>query len=820
MRLKHVHIVTLISFLLYFLRPTVLCSQVYPFGHKIPEKGLIAYYPNSSDKSLLFDSSSNDIHGLRYNTAAETDRHSNATYSCGFSGSTNSYAEIEADSFLRDEYTYSLWFYLVNTLSNNSLQVLLEIGNNTSSSGQSIVLANNYMSNIDGIAVLGSNNSGTTLFACQSKSTVPKQKWVNVIAVRNKNSLSLYINGQLVDKQTSGTNNTPKYPSSPAVFLGMSAKSFFPFGGRLDEVAFWNRPLSECEIKQVYGNYYLDFDQGGISTAVLHRACLDRITGELSLSITPSNDTFNLFHHYGLWGRDNDNGSFELLVEENDINSLILKTILPNKKRWELYISSHSGCDGQDSVLSNILSIDDKAPDYIEPDSVSIDPASQKVIAGWSKPSDTDIMGYSLFKVDDQGNNLLIDEPNALDYVFDINTFNANKQGNRLAIAGFDSCRNGGVISNYHSPIYLQGWFSPKYQCDKLLNLKWDEYVGWANLGHRLIITDTNTKTVIFDSTFSNGDNNYTFTLPYLDVDLQVVVKTTKLLGRASSTSNILYFSFSEIQPPSIATNLYFTSVENKNVITLSATVNSGDSFSLFYNTQNTGNQWFEEFTGVINSTVFNWALSPANTNNEVYLFKLLRYNICNEVADSSKIAGTVLLSESNQTLNWNAPSHFAQNNWTTEYVIEKYETGVWTPIGNTSAAFFKPQGFGIQRFRVRSTTPDPVPNNKNWSLSNEIEINLGYDSSQLDSFFIPNAFSPDGVNPIFKVVNSALEPGDARLYIYNRWGEIIWDGDAIDGWDGKINGVSVMDGMYIYMIEAHYRNKRKTLSGTVLLLR
>ena len=195
LRLKNNHIVTLISLLLCFIQPALLRSQVNTFGHTIPQDGLIAYYPNSTEKSILYDSSNNGIHGLRYNTSAEADRN-NTTYSCGFSGSTNSYAEIEADSFLRDEYTYSIWFYLDNALSNNSLQVLLEIGNNTSSSGQSVVIANNYMLNIDGVAILGSNNSGTALFACQSKTTVPTQKWVNVVA--KKIVLLVFLVGKVV----------------------------------------------------------------------------------------------------------------------------------------------------------------------------------------------------------------------------------------------------------------------------------------------------------------------------------------------------------------------------------------------------------------------------------------------------------------------------------------------------------------------------------------------------------------------------------------------------------------------------------------------
>ena len=69
---------------------------------------------------------------------------------------------------------------------------------------------------------------------------------------------------------------------------------------------------------------------------------------------------------------------------------------------------------------------------------MSVDFVSQRVIAGWTNPPETDIWGYSLFKVDASGNNLLIDEKNVLFYSYEIADFNSKSSGNKVAIAAYD----------------------------------------------------------------------------------------------------------------------------------------------------------------------------------------------------------------------------------------------------------------------------------------------------------------------------------------------------------------------------------------------
>ena len=57
---------------------------------------------------------------------------------------------------------------------------------------------------------------------------------------------------------------------------------------------------------------------------------------------------------------------------------------------------------------------------------------------------------------------------------------------------------------------------------------------------------------------------------------------------------------------------------------------------------------------------------------------------------------------------------------------------------------------------------------------------------------FIPNAFSPngDGVNDIFSIYGNIDLKEIVSLDIFNRWGELIFQGanlNAGEGWDGMI---------------------------------
>jgi len=92
---------------------------------------------------------------------------------------------------------------------------------------------------------------------------------------------------------------------------------------------------------------------------------------------------------------------------------------------------------------------------------------------------------------------------------------------------------------------------------------------------------------------------------------------------------------------------------------------------------------------------------------------------------------------------------------------------------------------------------------------------------------WIPNTFSPnaDNINDVFKA-KSSTELVEYRLYIYTRWGELIFSSENIDiGWDGTFEGTMCPVGVYVYVVYFEglgnvIVEEENTKRGHVLLLR
>ena len=549
----------------------------------------------------------------------------------------------------------------------------------------------------------------------------------------------------------------------------------------------------------------------------LKRACLDRVSGELTLLLESGKDTCT-FQKYRLWGRTDTFAEYELLDEATSFNLLTWNKVLPNKKKWGLYVSSHFVCGGRDSFLSNKLFIDDTPPSYVEPDSVSVGFVSQRVIAGWTNPPETDIWGYSLFKVDASGNNLLIDEKNVLFYSYEIADFNSKSSGNKVAIAAYDSCRNGGVISNFHSPVLLQVQTNANYLCDKGIQLSWSPYIGWDVNEYEVVIRNADNGTNIYSTRVTGTTTSLNYTLPFLNVNLDVFVRAYRTGSSVSSTSNRVALFVSDFPKPSKSTQLYFSSVVSDNRIDLEGYSNPGDSFNVYYRTS--GSPWMLTYNEGVSNGTFNHSHFGNDTRLMPVEFLLVRYNSCGAAADSSLAIRTIHLSNSNRNLQWNNNLQWSLLAASEEFIIEKEESGVWSEVGITTDLNFELPPFGAYWVRIKGETNLWSAENRGYSYSNPIFVDLGFDSSLLDTLLIPNAFTPEGNNPVFKISNPAINPGESTLYIYNRWGEKIFEGDALVGWDGRIGGNFALDGFYIYKVTALYRRKRIEKAGTVLLLR
>jgi gliding motility-associated-like protein len=102
----------------------------------------------------------------------------------------------------------------------------------------------------------------------------------------------------------------------------------------------------------------------------------------------------------------------------------------------------------------------------------------------------------------------------------------------------------------------------------------------------------------------------------------------------------------------------------------------------------------------------------------------------------------------------------------------------------------------------------------------------IGYDPGLV--YYIPNSFTPDGDmnNQVFTpIFTSGIDNYNYTFYVFNRWGEIIFESnDPSIGWDGSygVEGKDAEVGVYTYQIFIKIPNfdERKMILGHVNLIR
>jgi gliding motility-associated-like protein len=80
---------------------------------------------------------------------------------------------------------------------------------------------------------------------------------------------------------------------------------------------------------------------------------------------------------------------------------------------------------------------------------------------------------------------------------------------------------------------------------------------------------------------------------------------------------------------------------------------------------------------------------------------------------------------------------------------------------------------------------------------------------------YVPNTFTPDEnkFNNLWKPSILGISDENYELFIYNRWGELIWESyDVNESWDGTYNGVRVKEGTYVWTLRANQRHTAENM--------
>jgi gliding motility-associated-like protein len=86
----------------------------------------------------------------------------------------------------------------------------------------------------------------------------------------------------------------------------------------------------------------------------------------------------------------------------------------------------------------------------------------------------------------------------------------------------------------------------------------------------------------------------------------------------------------------------------------------------------------------------------------------------------------------------------------------------------------------------------------------------------------IPNHFTPndDNYNDLWRIALTEFYP-NFELYVFNKWGQQVHSQKgSYTPWDGKWNGINVLDGTYYYVFYYDGGNKNDLIKGDVTILR
>lgn len=294
---------------------------------------------------------------------------------------------------------------------------------------------------------------------------------------------------------------------------------------------------------------------------------------------------------------------------------------------------------------------------------------------------------------------------------------------------------------------------------------------------------------------------------------------TVLLANRVESVSPMRCVKAISNETPSVVQNAFVSVLETEQKIEIRATPPASGTtpakFKTIFLRSESGSNNFKEVAVKDNTLTFQD--DTADPAAQSYCYKIQYENSCGNRSESIEpICSIRLYSKTNTTVDWTADSPFLTpvRVYELEVFNEQNDLVYQEPLGGNTS--FDPSRYNpdqqLFHYRIKAKT-------QNASL---ISYSNFYIFTRDAIVFIPDAFSPNGDNMNDKFAPKGQFMDKTRLIVYNRWGQVLFEtGNAIDGWDGTVNGQPAVEGTYVYRLEiTDSLGKNFVKTGTMLLAR
>jgi hypothetical protein len=490
-------------------------------------------------------------------------------------------------------------------------------------------------------------------------------------------------------------------------------------------------------------------------------------------------------------------------------------TVCSDSINYKIAVENDLGCTSFSSVDGAFFT-DMIAPYVPEILSASVDTANGLATISWEPNASGDTQGYII--LENQGGFWVI-----IDTVYGINNtvytnFFSNASGGyeSYSVSAFDSCWSGtpptpntSAAGLGHNTIYASTTLDI---CEQKIQLSWNPYVNWpAGVAiYEIYISENNGPFTLGGTTAST---TFLFSnLTKLSTYCFVVKAISAADGTIISLSNKACRQI--IQPTQPAYHYLQTATVENGIVEVRcfADLASNLQYLRIERADNAGGPFLPiGIAPMAASNPITYIDETAETNQQSYYYQVIAVDSCADDADISNPGRTILLSVIPDnilllnTLQWN---HY--EDWDgiiVEYRIYRSINGVFDPAPIASVP-------STQRFYEDNVSEflqttgefcyyiEAVEGVNSFGISELSHSNIGC-TSITPLVWVPNAFSIDGNNPVFRPVMGYVDFNNYVFRIFNRWGEIVYETtDINEGWDGKKGSKIYEEGVYVWQIQ------------------
>lgn len=216
----------------------------------LPTDGLVAWWPFNGNAN---DESGNGNDGVVNGATLTEDRNGVPNSAYNFNGIDN-YIEVFHNPQLSfsDEQAVTLSYWLSISelpLSNEEYQLFMKVeGGGSSTVGYQVAMFENGI-----VTMRAMNGPGTPWISSNCGPLNSDPNYVHIVHMIESDSVKCYLNGVLVSSEQNdevfGSNNQNLLIGWNNTFLNSASVAF---KGSLDDIAFWNRPLTTQEVTSLY----------------------------------------------------------------------------------------------------------------------------------------------------------------------------------------------------------------------------------------------------------------------------------------------------------------------------------------------------------------------------------------------------------------------------------------------------------------------------------------------------------------------------------------------------------------------------------------